>query len=90
MVTLSTPCQEEDLSLQVGKTSILNEEARMKDKGVMSHSDANVSQHLDRGRNRQRSPPRRGKSHARSKSRGKLNAIIVESLDISKRTSEKG
>ena len=86
MVTLSTSCQEEDLSLQVVKTSILNEEARMKDKGVLSHSDANVSQHLDKGRNRQRSPPRREKSHAR----GKLNVIIVESLDISRRTSEEG
>ena len=33
VVTLSTSCQEENLSIQVVKTSILNEEARRKDKG---------------------------------------------------------
>ena len=33
------------MSLQVVKTSILNEESRRKDKGVMSQSESNVAQH---------------------------------------------
>ena len=36
VVTLNTSCQEENLSLQVVRTSILNEELRRKDKGVLS------------------------------------------------------
>ena len=72
VVTLNTSCQEENLSLQAVKTSILNEEARRKDKGVLVQSESNLTQHIGRGRNRQRSPPRREKSQARSKSRGKL------------------
>ena len=36
LVTLNTSCQEENLSLQTVKTSILNEEARRKDKGFLS------------------------------------------------------
>ena len=36
VVSLSTSCQEENLSLQVVKTSILNEETRRKDKDVQS------------------------------------------------------
>ena len=36
VVSLNTSCQEENLSLQVVKTSILNKETRRKDKGVMS------------------------------------------------------
>ena len=56
VVTLSTLCQEENLSLQVVKASILNEESRRKDKGALSQSESNVAQHTGRGRNRQRSP----------------------------------
>ena len=52
VVTLSTSCQEENLSLQTVKTSTLNEEARRKDKGVLSQSESNLTQHSDRGRNR--------------------------------------
>ena len=36
VVTLSTSCQEENLCIQVVNTSILNEEPRRKDKGVLS------------------------------------------------------
>ena len=36
VVTLDTSCQEENLSLQVVKTNILNEESKRKDKGVLS------------------------------------------------------
>ena len=36
VVTLSTSCQEENLSIQVVKTSILNEDSRRKDKQVLS------------------------------------------------------
>ena len=35
MVSLSIPCPEENLSLQVVKTSILNEETRRREKGVL-------------------------------------------------------
>ena len=56
VVTLNTSCQEENLSIQVVKTSILNEESRRKDKGVLSQRESNVAQHTDTGRNRQRSP----------------------------------
>ena len=38
VVTLNTSCQEENLSLQVVKTGILNEESRRKGKGVLSQS----------------------------------------------------
>ena len=74
-VTLNTSCQEENMSLQVVKTSILNEETRRKDKCVLPQSESNVAQHTGRGRNRQRSPQRREKSQARSKSRGKLTCF---------------
>ena len=56
VVTLNTSCQEQNVSIQVVKTSILNEESRRKDKDVLSQSESNVAQHTDRGRNRQRSP----------------------------------
>mgnify|MGYP000084769356 FL=1 len=56
VVTLNTSCQEENLSIQVVKTSILNEESRRKDKGVLSQSESNVAQHTGTRRNRQRSP----------------------------------
>ena len=75
VVTLNTSCQEENLSIQVVKTSILNEESRRKEKSVLSKSKSNVAQHTGRGRNRQRSPQRREMSHARSKSRGKLTCF---------------
>ena len=71
MGTLSTLYQEENLSVQVVKTSILNEEIRRKDKGVMFKSEANVLQHLGRLRNIQR----RDKSHAKSKSRSKFTCF---------------
>ena len=85
MVTLSTSCQEGNLSI-VAKTRILNEESRRKDKGVLSQSESNVVQHTGRGRNQHGSPQRREKSHAKSKSRCKLTAFIVENMDIFKRT----
>ena len=56
VVILNTSCQEENLSIQVVKTSILNEESKRKDKGVLSQRESNVAQHTDTGRNRQRSP----------------------------------
>ena len=52
VLSLNTSCQEDNLSLQVVKTSILNEETRWKDKGIMSQSEANVAQHSDRGRSK--------------------------------------
>ena len=63
------------MSLQVVKTSILNEESRRKDKGVFSQTESNVAQRTGRRRNRQRSPQIRDKSQARCKSRGKLTCF---------------
>ena len=83
VVSLITSFQEENLSLQVLKTSILNEETRKKDKGVLSQSEANVAEHPGRGRSKQRSPQGRDKSHARSKSRGKLTLLLQETWTLS-------
>ena len=46
LVTLSSSCKEDNLSLQVVKRSILNEEtlSRRKDKSSLSQSEANVTQ----------------------------------------------
>ena len=75
VVSLSTSSQAENLSLPVVKTSILNEETRRKDKGVLPQLEANVVHQFGRGRSKQRSPQMRDKSHARSKSRGKLTCF---------------
>ena len=74
-MTLNTTCQEENFSLQVVKTSILNEETRRIDKCVLSQSKANTTQNSDTGRSKQRSPQRRDNSQARSMSRGKLTCF---------------
>ena len=50
VLTLITSCQEENMSIQVVKTSILNEESIRKDTGALSQSELNVAQHTDRGR----------------------------------------
>ena len=71
IVSLSTSCEEDNVSLQVVKTSILNEETRRKDKSALFELEANVAQNLGRGRSEHRSPKNRDKSYARSKSRGR-------------------
>ena len=71
IITLSTSCKEDNLSLQVVKTSILNEETRRKDKNVLSQSEANVTQEFSRGRREHRSPENGDRFYGRSKSRGK-------------------
>ena len=73
MSSLNTSCQEENLSWQMVKTNILNEDTRRKDKGFLPQLEANVAHQFGRGRSKQRSPHKRDKSHARSKSRGKLS-----------------
>ena len=72
VVSLSTSCKEENMSLQVVKTSILNEEIRRKDKSVLSQSEANVTQNFGRGRSKYGSHENRDKFYARSKSKGRL------------------
>ena len=69
LVSLSTSCKEDNLSLQVVMTSILNKETRRKDKSALSQLEANVTQELSRGRSKWRSLENRDKSYARSKSR---------------------
>ena len=57
VVTLSTSCQDENLSLQTVKTSILNEEARRKDRESNTDQKALLTQgDTNRGRGRNRSP----------------------------------
>ena len=75
VVTCNTSHEEENLSLQVVKTSLLNEETRRKDKGVLSQADANVTQHSDRGRNHMPGPSPKVSSHV----------FIVVSVDTPKR-----
>ena len=65
VVSLSASCQEENLSLQVVKTSILKEETRRKYTNALSQSEANVAQNLGRGRRKHRSPHDRDNSQAR-------------------------
>ena len=80
VVSLSDSCK--NLTLQVVKTSILKEETRRKHKSVLSQSEANVAQNLGRGRSKHRSPQNKDKSHARSKSKGRLTCFkrIVDTL----------
>ena len=63
-MSLSASCKEENLSLQVVKTSILKEETR-RDKSALFESQANVAQNLGRGRSKHRSPKNKDKSYAR-------------------------
>ena len=56
LVSFTASCQEEKLSLQVVKTSMLNKETRRKDKSALSESEVNVAQNLGRGRSKHRSP----------------------------------
>ena len=81
-MSLNASCQGENLSLQVAETNILNEETRRKDMSALSQSEANVAQNLGRGRSKHRSPQNKDKSHARSKSRGRLTCFkrIVDTL----------
>ena len=72
VASLSASCKEVNLSLQVVKTSILNEEIRRKDKSVLSQSEANVTQNFGRGRSKYGSHENRDKFYARSKSKGRL------------------
>ena len=75
IVTLSNSCKEDNLSFQVVKTSVLNEETRRKDKGALSQSEANVTQEPSRGRSKHRSPENGNRFYARSKSRGRLTCF---------------
>jgi transposase InsO family protein len=75
IVTLSNSCKEDNLSLKVVKTSILNEETRRKDKGALSQSEANVTQELSGERSTHRSPETGNRFYARSKSRGRLTCF---------------
>ena len=79
-VSLSASCKEENMFLQVVKTSILNEETIRKDKSAFSESEGNVAQNLGRGRSQHISPKDRDKSYARSKSRGRLACFYFGKL----------
>ena len=46
IVLHSASCKEDNLSLQVVKTSILNEETRRKDKSALSELEVNVTQNF--------------------------------------------
>lgn len=67
VVTLSNSTPDGKLSLDTITDSLLNEESRRKERGMSSHSEANVVE--NRGRSEHRSKGSRGKSRGRSKSR---------------------
>ena len=54
VVSLSNSCQEDKLSLEAVKASLLNEETRRKEMGASSQSEVNVTQDFSRGRSKQR------------------------------------
>ena len=86
-MTLNTSCQEENISLQLIKTSILNEESRRKDKGVMSQSESNMAKYTRRGLDievhRGGTNPKTGPSREVSS-----HVSIVESFDTFRRIVE--
>ena len=84
--TLNTSCQEENLSLQVVKTSILNEETRRKDKGILSQSEVNVTQNwVEEETNREVHNEETGLMLDPSLGVS-LHAFIAENLDTYRRT----
>ena len=73
--------QGKHLSLEQVKSSLLNEEARRKDKESISDSKALVTEgDMNRGRSRNRSPQNREKSGTRSKSRGRPTCFYCGKL----------
>ena len=86
VVSLSTSCQEENSSLQVVKTSILNEETRRTDKGDQSQSEANMALNLDIGRSKQRSPQKRESLMLCPTEEETSHNSIVENLNNSRKT----
>ena len=65
-------CQEEKLSLEVVKASLLNVETRGKEMGASSQAEGNVAQDSRRGRSNLRGSQNQDKFKGRSKFRGKL------------------
>ena len=72
VMSLNDSCQEEKLSLEVVKASLLNVETRGKEMGALSQAEANVAQDSRRGRSNLRGSQNQDKFKGRSKSRGKL------------------
>ena len=73
--------KRKNLSLEKVKSSLLNEEARRKDKESISDSKTLVTEgDLNRGRGRERSPRNRDKSRSRSKSKGRLTCFYCGKL----------
>ncbi|VFQ78891.1 unnamed protein product [Cuscuta campestris] len=69
VVSLSNSAPDGKMTMEMVKASLLNEEARRKESGYPSQSEANVIPESSRGRSKSRNPHHRDKSRGRSKSR---------------------
>ncbi|VFQ80312.1 unnamed protein product [Cuscuta campestris] len=69
VVSLSNSAPEGKMTMEMVKASLLNEEARRKESGYPSQSEANVIPESSRGRSKSRNPHHRDKSRGRSESR---------------------
>ena len=85
----SASCQEENFSLQVVKTSLLNEETRRKDMRALSQSESNVAQNLSKGRDKDRSPTLGQSLEEDSRVSIMGNEVIFKSLNCKHLTRDK-
>ena len=69
VISLSNSAPNDNLTMDMVKDSLFNEEARRKEQGISSETEALVTENRGRGKNRE--PKGRGKSKGRSQSRGK-------------------
>ena len=69
VISLSNSAPNGNLTMDMVKDSLFNEEARRKEQGISSETEALVTENRSRGKNRE--PKGRGKSKGRSQSRGK-------------------
>ena len=69
VISLSNSAPNGNLTMDMVKDSLFNEEARRKEQGISSESEALVTENRGRGKNRE--PKGRGKSKGGSQSRGK-------------------
>ena len=86
MVTLrNAGSQGKQLSLEMVKSSLLNEEARQKDReSISNHKALVIEGDSDRGRGGKRNPQNKDKFRPRSKSKGRLRGFYNGSLHTSR------
>lgn len=69
VVSLSNFAPDGEMTMDMVKASLLNEEARRKEAGFSSQAEANVIPESSRGKSKSKNPYNRDKSRGRSKSR---------------------